>query len=390
MPIILVMAGRELTARLRDRTALLVILVAPIALASLFSFALGRADPPLGGVLAVVDLDGSDVSTRILDEVTRAPELAAAVQVRRLPSREAAEEAVRTGAAGAAVVFPAGFGREVERAGGQSLLILSPAEGARGGIAAKAVVERVSAEVYARTLATKVAVAGKAGQDEAEALVERNHAEGLRLTLADRAMPGGSSVAAAYYGPGMALLFGFFAVAAAARSLLAERRLGTLARVRATPVRPLVVLVAKGLVGFTFALLSMLATWASSVLLFGADWGDPVAVVVLFTVFALAATGITMALVSGPRTGGEAEGSLLVVAFTFAILGGNMVSLYRMPEFMQWVSLLTPNGWATRGFSILTAGDGGLADLGGPILALAAIAAVFAGVVVVRFRKGLT
>ncbi|MEV6032054.1 ABC transporter permease [Nonomuraea sp. NPDC052116] len=390
MRTILVIAGRELTARLRDRTALVIILVAPVLLASLFSFALGRADPPLGGVLGVVDLDGGEVSRTIIDELGRSPELTKAVQLRRLPTEEAAAQALRAGEVGAAVVFPRGFSRNVERSGGQTMRILSPAEGARGGIAAKGVVERISAEVYARTLSAKVAVAAGMPEDKVKSFVERNHAEFSRFSLVNENLPGGSAVAAAYYGPGMALLFGFFAVAAAARSLLAERRQGTLARLRATPVPPLAVLTGKALVGVVFALFSMLTTWLSSVLLFGADWGDPVAVVALFAVFALAATGITMALVSGPRTGGESEGSLLVVAFTFAILGGNMISLYRMPEFMQWVSLLTPNGWATRGFSILTAGDGGLADLGVPLLALAAIATAFAGVVVIRFRKGLT
>ncbi|MBF8186921.1 ABC transporter permease [Nonomuraea sp. K274] len=390
MRTILVMSGREFTARLRDRTALLVIVLAPVVLASLFSFALGRADPPAGGVLGVVNLDGGEASTQVIDEVAKSPELAAVIKLRRLPSEQAAEQALKTGEIGAAVVFPADFSRNVERAGGQSLRVLSPAEGARGGVAAKGVVDRVSAAVYARTLATKVAVLGDVAEDEAKGLAESHHVPMAGLTLTTQTMPGGSSVAAAYYGPGMALLFGFFAVAAAARSLLAERRLGTLARIRATPVSPLAVVAAKGLVGFVFALLSMVTTWASSALLFGADWGEPVAVVALLTVFALAATGITMALVSGPRTGGETEGSLLVTAFTFAILGGNMVSLYQMPEFMQWVSLLTPNGWATRGFSILTAGEGGLADLGAPLAVLAVIALFFAGMVVVRFRRGLT
>ncbi|MGN9836985.1 ABC transporter permease [Nonomuraea sp. H19] len=389
MRTILVMSGRELTARLRDWTALLVVLVAPVLLASLFSFALGRADPVLGGVLGVVDLDGGELSTSIIDEVARSPELAASVELRRLPTEEAAEQALRDGDVEAAVIFPHDFARNVQRSGGQSLTILTPAEGARGGIAAKGVVERVSAEVYARTLAAKVAVITGVPADKARSMAERAHSEQAGLTLDEQVMPGGSAVAAAYYGPGMALLFGFFAVAVAARSLLTERRLGTLARTRAAPVPALAVVAAKGLVGFLFALLGMQVTWGSSVLLFGADWGDPLGVVVLFTTFALAATGITMALVSGPRTGGEAEGSLLVVAFTCAILGGNLISLYRMPEYMQWVSLLTPNGWATRGFSILT-GGGGLTDLGGPLLALAVIAVVFAAVVAVRFRKGLT
>ncbi|NBE96258.1 ABC transporter permease [Nonomuraea sp. KC401] len=389
MRIILVMSGRELVARLRDWTALLVVLVAPVVLASLFSFALGRADPVAGGVLGVVDLDGSELSAFVIDEVAGSPEVAASVDLRRLPTEEAAEQALRDGDVEAAVIFPRDFGATVQRSGGQSLTILTPAEGARGGIAARGVVERVSAEVYAVTLAARVAVATGLPADEARSEAERDHARQPGLTLDEHVMPGGSAVAAAYYGPGMALLFGFFAVAVAARSLLAERRLGTLARTRAAPVAALAVVAAKGLVGFLFALLGMLVTWGSSVLLFGADWGDPLGVVLLFTVFALAATGLTMALVSGPRTGGEAEGSLLVLAFTFAVLGGNLINLYRMPEYMQWVSLLTPNGWATRGFSILTTG-GGLSDLGGPLAALAVIAVGFAAVVAVRFRKGLT
>src|SRR5690606_26205451 len=48
---------------------------------------------------------------------------------------------------------------------------------------------------------------------------------------------GGDLSPAAYFGPGMGLLFLFLSVGVVARDLLAERRTGVLDRVRAAPVR---------------------------------------------------------------------------------------------------------------------------------------------------------
>jgi ABC-2 type transport system permease protein len=53
----------------------------------------------------------------------------------------------------------------------------------------------------------------------------------------------------------------------------------------------------------------------------------------------------------------------MVVAFVLGILGGSLVPLSVLPDTMLKVTLLTPNGWALRGFAEVSAGDGHLGDV---------------------------
>src|SRR5438270_162170 len=56
--------------------------------------------------------------------------------------------------------------------------------------------------------------------------------------LQDSSSGGRTLRPAAYFGPGMALFFLFFTVGLGSRSLLSEGDRGTLARLRAAPIRP--------------------------------------------------------------------------------------------------------------------------------------------------------
>ncbi|WP_344743718.1 ABC transporter permease, partial [Streptosporangium vulgare] len=183
-----------------------------------------------------------------------------------------------------------------------------------------------------------------------------------------------------YYGSGMAALFAFFVVGTSVRSLLTERNLGTLNRMRAAPIRPWIPIVGKGVVGFLLALVSVCAVWASSVLLFGSTWGDPLAVFALWTAHVLAAAAITMLVASRAKTDSQADGLIMGVSFVFAFLGGSLVPMYNLPDFLQKVALFTPNGWTSTGLTELAGGGGGLATVAGPIAALCGMALAAGGV----------
>jgi ABC-2 type transport system permease protein len=52
-----------------------------------------------------------------------------------------------------------------------------------------------------------------------------------------------------------------------------------------------------------------------------------------------------------------------MVAFVLGILGGSLVPLSELPPGLLRLTLLTPNGWALRGFAELSAGDGTVVDV---------------------------
>ncbi|MGN6635125.1 MAG: hypothetical protein ACTHJ6_06630, partial [Oryzihumus sp.] len=106
MPVALVIALKDLRQRLRDRAAVILGFVAPLAVAALISLAFGGGDTFHADV-AVVDHDTGPVSAGFTSFLT-SPELADVVTVRRVASDAAATRMVRDGSVGAAFVLPAG------------------------------------------------------------------------------------------------------------------------------------------------------------------------------------------------------------------------------------------------------------------------------------------
>ncbi|MFG1709974.1 ABC transporter permease [Nonomuraea sp. M3C6] len=379
----------ELRTRLRDGTALVIALIVPVTLATLFSLALGGDDPPLRATVGFVDLDGGEFPAGVRREVLASEELRGSVTLRDLSSREQAARALEADEIGSAIVFPAGFSRSVGDGKGGDVAVLTSPRSPLAGVVARAVVDRISALVDARTLAVRaVLLAGTPG-DEVKELVERNGAAGPALALADDPLSGGKVDLSVYYGSGMAALFAFFVVGASFRGLLTERKLGTLDRMRAGPLAVWVPFAGKAVVGFTLALVSVCVTWAASLLVSGATWGDPLAVFVVLLAHVLAATAITMLVASRVRTDAQADGVIMVVSFVMAFLGGSLVPMHSLPGVLQAAALLTPNGWTSTALTELAGSGAGLAAVAGPIAVLCAIALVTGGLAVLGLKKGM-
>ncbi|MFY1699593.1 ABC transporter permease [Solwaraspora sp. WMMA2101] len=386
---LLVIAGHELRTRLRDGTAILIAFVAPVALASMFGLALGGDDPPLRATVGIVDLDGGEFPASVRREALAAEELQGMLTLRSYAEEADARRDLDDGEIGAAIVFPAGFSDSVRAGDGGEVRVLRSPEAPLAGVVAGSMVDRISALVDARTLAVKASLAAGVPADEVQLFVEENGADGPALSLAGDPVAGGTVDLGVYYGSGMAALFVFFVVGTCARSLLTDRQLGTLSRLQAAPIPASAIVVGKGLVGFLLALASFCATWLSSVLIFGTTWGDPVGVLAVGTAHVLAATAIVMLVAAGARTDSQADGFVLGIAFVFALLGGSLVPLYDLPELLQGLAMITPNGWTSTGLARLAGTSDGVTAVATPVAVLAGIASVAGALAVLRFRKGL-
>jgi ABC-2 type transport system permease protein len=269
--------------------------------------------------------------------------------------------------------------------------VLESGENPIAGQVARSLAEAYAAELAATQLAVRTAL-DTAGQPppaaaEARRLGERAAAGRLPVRLAAGQVGGRTIEAANYFGPSMAIFFLFFTVSFGARSILAERRQGTMRRLLASTASPSGVLAGKALAAFVLGTASVLVMWLATTLVFGADWGDPVAVVALTVSSVLSAIGVTALVITLARTDEQAEGYSSLVVFTLALLGGNFVYLAQLPELLQRVSLLTPNGWALRGFVDLVADGGGLATVAAPIAVTLGIGLATGGLALYRARR---
>jgi ABC-2 type transport system permease protein len=121
---------------------------------------------------------------------------------------------------------------------------------------------------------------------------------------------------------------------------------------------------------------------------FGARWGPAAPVALLCVLTSLSVVSLTALVITSARTERQAEGLASIIVFALALLGGNFVALSRESDWLRRLALLTPNGWALRGFTDLST-DAGAGAVVRPALAIAVFTVVVGVVALARARKTL-
>jgi ABC-2 type transport system permease protein len=375
----LVIAVKDLRQKLRDRSVLLMAVLAPLGLAFLFSTMIPNQET-FHTTYAVVNLDGGEIAKGLVDGPLAGLQAAGVADLTTLTTEADARAAVDAGDVSAAIVIPAGF-TEAVQAGAPAQLLVIGGPSSLSAEVARSVLAGFGSQVTAVQVAVGTALAA-AGEAPDPALA----GELAAAALAAPAPIVRTASSKTYYGASMAVLFVFFAAQFGVLSLLAERRNGTLARMLAAPIAPATILLGKVLVSMVVASISMTVIVLATTFLMGADWGDPLAVAALVFAVALAASGIATLIVGFARTEEQASSFIAVVALTLAVFGGSFFPMSQAPEGMAALSLVTPHAWFIRGINDLAAG-GGIAVVAPSLAVLVAIGLVTGGIGLLRARQ---
>ncbi len=156
---------------------------------------------------------------------------------------------------------------------------------------------------------------------------------------------------------GMATFFLFFTVQFGLLGLLYERRVGTLARLLAAPITPRQILLAKVLVSYVLGVLSMVVLIVAAHFIIGATFGAPLGVALLILAGVGAATA-TIALVVGVARSPE-QASIIqsMVALLLGLLGGAFFSLARSGDVGAALTKLAPHYWFSEGLARMSGGQ---------------------------------
>ncbi len=155
-------------------------------------------------------------------------------------------------------------------------------------------------------------------------------------------------------------MFAYFLVLAVGWLFVAERRQGTLKRLRAAPLSSGEILLGKLVPCFLLSLAQGLFLLVAGRMVFAMSWGpDPW--MLLPVVFTTSLSAMGLALVVASLAHNEAQvaiyGTLLVVVLA-GISGCLMGDRELMPEAMQRLSLVTPHAWALMAYKQLLANAG--------------------------------
>jgi ABC-2 type transport system permease protein len=351
---ILAIAVKDLRQRLRDRSALVLGFLAPVAVAALISVAFGSASSFHADV-AVVDLDSGPVATGFT-AVVRDPDLADILTVQPVEGEADARARVADGRLDAAFVISPGFSAAVTSGESRPITVLASTDSAIAAQVARSLAEAFTAQVQAVQLSVQTAVRAGAPHASAAQLA----AESSALPPPERAVtrPAGTRAltGTSYYAPAMGIFFMFFAIGFGARGYFLERTGGTLDRLAVAPVGPGAILAGKSLATFVYAAASLGTVAVVTSLAFGARWGPPLVVLALVLALALTMVGLTALVITVARTERQADGFASLLTFGLVLLGGNFVFIGGAPALVRTLTLLTPNGWALRALTDLAGG----------------------------------
>lgn len=382
MRAVLLVARIELQRRLRNRSAIFTAFVGPLLMASVFGVLMGG----IGSTslrIGVVDLDRSTVTTQFTSGLLQADngDAKSPVTFVAVDSQEQAAAKLDDDRLDAAIVLPTGFGGAVMSGEAASITILrDPRKEISAGVAAS-VARQFSLAVQSRTLAvaTTLSLGGSLPTDQQLATMTDTV-----LTAVHQQVPGGHQVKpATYYGASMSVLFLFFTVAFAARSLIAERKSGLIPRMLAASTTASAIAVGKVLAVSVLGLAGLVTVWVVTTVAFGSAWGSPIAVLLTMVATVAAVGGVATFVCGLARTEEQADGYTSAVAFALALLGGNFVGPGQAPEALQRTASFTPNGQALDAFTRLAA-DGATTGAIARQLVLLVVFAVLFGAVGMR------
>jgi ABC-2 type transport system permease protein len=374
---VLALVVLELKRFLADRFNLFFVFVLPLVLVGVLGLQSG------GGGQGRIALTGSEPTlSQLADRLGTA-----GVEVTTYPDRGAVEDGVAEGSFDLGVVVEGSedepVSLELVAVGAEASPLLEP-------VVRTAAEQVVLAHEHAAALeeagleaveAGRVAESGPEGWTDAQIAV--SDGDPVRAELASM---GRFDLGAG----GQLLLFVFLNTMTAAASTIQARRSGAMRRVMGAPVTSAQTVTGLALGRFVIALFQGVYIIGASSLLFGVDWGDLGAVVVVLAVFGLISAGLALLIGVLLDAEGPASGIAVGAGLILAALGGCMVPLEFFPDTMRAVANVTPHAWAYQALAEIQRRDGGLLDVLPQLGVLAAMAVVVLAVGTVALRRSLS
>jgi ABC-2 type transport system permease protein len=365
----LLIAGKDLRQRLRDRSALVVAIVVPLVLASIFGLVFRNVtEGTVTFTVGVVDQDHGPAARVFVARALRPLERGGLLDVRVEPTVGAARHATDQGSLAAAFVLPRGFSEAIGHGGSPVLRVIGSVDQPIGAQVAQAIAQSYADQID--TVRIAAAVLGVPGTSRA-----LYASAGTPVRLSDVSTTSRQLTVGTFYAAGMAVFFLFFTVQFGVSSILDERRDRTLARMLVAPIPRRAVLVGKLLTSVVLGAASMTVLALATHFLLGARWGNPLAVGILILSGVLAATAVMTLVATLARTPEQASTWQAMVALVLGMLGGTFFPVAQAGGPLAALSLVTPQAWFMRGIEDLVGGAGPEAVLG-PALAILAFAAV--------------
>ncbi len=378
MQTVLLLTWKDLRQRLRDKSFIILGIVAPLAITFILTSVAGDAFEgrfqPSYRVHDASGLIGPGLVAALVEE-------AGFEDVQLTDSRADAIAAVDDNEVSAAILIP----RELAGTEAATIEVVGHTGDSLSTAVAAAIAEGIASESVAVRLTTAGLIAGGVSDPAAYAGLAT-----LPVVIEVSDVEAGTRVldGKTYLAVGMALFFLFFSVQAAVLNVIEERQEGTLQRLLVAPVSRAAILVGKTLSSAVTGLVAMAVLVTATTFMLGADWGDLWGIALLSVAAVVAAMGLGSLLATVTHTAEQAGQFGGIVATVLGLLGGVFFPIIGGGGWLDAVSRISPHRWLMEGFGA-NAGTGAAWDVVIPAVVVLGFGLVLGGIALMR-RSRLT
>ena len=406
-------ALKDLLILSKEKGTLFQLFLLPLVFIVVFSGALGAVGTageedtriPLG----VVDLDGSALAQRFIEDV----DAAGGVRVELYDAVEA-EALLQERQLGWVLTLPAGFGVDLESGRQVTVrLVNHPDAGLERAEAVRLVLEGVAQNLsleYQIVASLQQMGAMQAANPEtsevfsAERMIAQAQSQFARARvqpliavtqrvpqIAEREadeFPDAVQLAV----PAFTVLFVFLTAQTTAHSIYEEKKLGSFRRLLAAPLSKVALLAGKILPNFVTALVQTAVIFAFGLVglrLMGLQplslGSAPGAVLLVAATIALCSSALGITIAALARTESQIGGLSSLILWGAGILGGSFVPLFILEQFLGTLPRIVPHYWANRAFENLLIRGLGLASVTTELNALLGFTVLFFAIGLWRF-----
>lgn len=362
-------AFKDLKIFIRDRKALLLTFLLPIALITLFTIAYGGLfgkSQPQPEYLLINDQDSSTFSAKLiglLDKIDgmalQSTDTAAGKNLIRSGKRlamlhlgEGLEQASETGSALPITLF-FDEGRRIEAGMLQEVLLsrLAPV------LEEKRNAQRIRTFMIQRYAMLGPDMVEELSGDVTE-FMQEGESQGALISPVPLAGREGINWGLIQAVAGVAVMMLLFSVAAIGSSIIEEKEEGTLKRLQTSPLPSWQILAGKQISALAIAITQLVIMFLFGWLAFGLDiWMNPLGlgINIFATALACSSFGIFLAAISRSRK--QVESLSTIVILIMSAIGGSMIPLFLMPKFMHTLAMFSVNYWSIDAFFDILARD---------------------------------
>lgn len=365
-------AAKDLKVQLKDRKALLTMLLMPILLTAILGSALKgvMGDSQIPKTALGVYYESKDTLTESFINEFLLADLKESITLEQADSEEQLHAWVEKGQIDVGLIIPSNWEQSLGNNEKNPVTVLPLTGKDLEAAFVQQITESFASTAQVMSVSTKeimtdlaVTAAANGSQFDPE-IVQKELSANMDKVLQQQQdfvsdLPVGEKSVSSmqYYAAAMAAMFLLFNAMNGGKAFHQERNTETLARLMMTQASNRSILLGKFLGTLFFAFLQFLIFVTATHFVLGINWGDNfLQILFIGFVYSFAVSGLSMVVAAFTTDEKMADIVGGIGVQIFALLGGSMLPISIFPDLLRKISMITPNSWALTSFTNIMSG----------------------------------